>query len=313
VKKVLICGSRGMVGSSIFETLSKSENYNPIHCSRNEADFCDLNSVNSFFSHVKPDIVVNCAAKVGGIYANKEYPADFIKDNLLINLNITESCLVNKVSRFINLGSSCIYPRDSIQPLKEEYLLTGPLEKTNEACALAKIAGVEMCRHYRNQHGVYFHSLMPTNLYGKNDNYHPENSHVLPALIRKFDEAKNSNKDYVQMWGTGKARREFMHASDLAMCILFLLDKESLPDIINVGTGSDITISELALLVKEVVGFTGDILYNLSTLDGTPVKRLDTSIINSMGWSPSITLKEGLKSTYADFLDNKSSGKLRLK
>ena len=301
-----------MVGSAIFKELNNSELYIPIACTRKVVDLCDFKSLNNFIKAKSPEVVINCAAKVGGIHANKEYPADFIRDNLLINLNITESCLVNGVPRFVNLGSSCIYPRNAPQPLKEEYLLTGPLEKTNEAYAVAKIAGIEMCRHYRNQHNVYFHSLMPTNLYGDNDNYHAENSHVLPALIRKFHKAKALGSKSISMWGTGKARREFMHANDLASSVLFLLNKEDLPDIINIGTGSDVTISELALKIKNLVGFEGEILYNLSDLDGTPVKRLDTSLINSIGWRAKINLDNGLKKTYKDFLSRLNSGSLRV-
>lgn len=311
MKKVLVCGSNGMVGSAIFRELNNSQSYEPITCTRKDVDLCDFKSFNNFLNTQNPEVVINCAAKVGGIHANKEYPADFIRDNLLINLNITESCLINKVPRFVNLGSSCIYPRNAPQPLKEEYLLTGPLEKTNEAYAIAKIAGIEMCKHYRNQHNVYFHSLMPTNLYGDNDNYHPENSHVLPALISKFHKAKTSGLKSISMWGTGKARREFMHASDLASSVVFLLNQADLPDIINIGTGSDVTISELALKIKELVGFEGEILYNLSDLDGTPVKRLDTSLINSIGWRAKIDLDYGLKKTYKDFLSRLKSGTLR--
>lgn len=308
---VIIAGSNGMVGSSLYRALSNSEKYLPIELNRDSADLTQSHDVQNFFKLTSPDIVVNCAAKVGGIHANKTYPADFIRDNLLVNLNLTEACYKNKVDRFINLGSSCIYPRDAQQPLKEEYLLTGPLEKTNEAYALAKIAGLEMCRHYREQFGIYYHSLMPTNLYGENDNYHLKNSHVLPALIRKFHEAKESNAESVEVWGTGKARREFLHADDLADAILFLLDLSDLPDIINIGTGSDITIAELVSLVKDTVQFEGDIVYNTDMPDGTPVKRLDMTIMNNLNWKPKISLEEGLTRTYQDFLCRLKNNNLR--
>jgi GDP-L-fucose synthase len=308
---VVIAGSNGMVGSSIYKALLNSKKYLPIELNRDIADLTQFYDIQNFFKLTLPDIVINCAAKVGGIHANRTYPADFIRDNLLINLNLTEACFKNKVSRFINLGSSCIYPRDAEQPLKEEYLLTGPLEKTNEAYALAKIAGLEMCRHYRDQFGVNYHSLMPTNLYGDGDNYNLQNSHVLPALIRKFHEAKESNVDSVEVWGTGKARREFLHADDLSDAILFLLDIDSVPDMINIGTGTDITISELVSLVKDTVQFEGDIVYNTDMPDGTPVKRLDMTIMNNLNWKPKILLQEGLQRTYKDFLYRLKNNKLK--
>ncbi len=309
---VIIAGSNGMVGSSLYKTLLNNDKYLPIELNRDSADLTQPHDVHNFFKLTSPDIVINCAAKVGGIHANRTYPADFIRDNLLVNLNLTEACHQNGVKRFINLGSSCIYPRDAQQPLREEYLLTGPLEKTNEAYALAKIAGLEMCRHYREQFGVFYHSLMPTNLYGDGDNYNLQNSHVLPALIRKFHEAKISKADTVEVWGTGKARREFLHADDLSDAILFLLNLGDVPDIINVGTGVDITISELVSLVKETVQFEGDILYNTDMPDGTPVKRLDMTIMNGLNWKPKISLKQGLEKTYQDFLFRLSNNTLRV-
>ena len=215
------------------------------------------------------------------------------------------------VNRFLNLGSSCIYPRDAEQPLKEESLLTGPLEPTNSAYALAKIAGLEMCRHYRNQYGVMFHSAMPTNLYGQGDNYHPQNSHVLPALIRRFHEAKKSGASDVLLWGTGKPRRELLHADDLANALLFLLSIENPPHWINVGTGKDQTILELANLVKNTLGFEGEITHDLTKADGTPVKRLDVSMLDNLGWRPKISLEEGIKSTYEDFKKSEDEGSLR--
>lgn len=308
---VIVAGSNGMVGSAVYRILLSSDKYFPIELNRNLADLTKFYDVQNFLKLTSPDIIINCAAKVGGINANNTYPADFIRDNLKININLIDAAYKHGVKRFINLGSSCIYPRDASQPLKEEYLLTGPLEKTNDAYALAKIAGLEMCRHYRNQYGVYYHSLMPTNLYGNNDNYHLKDSHVLPALIRKIHEAKELGTSAVQMWGTGEARREFLHANDVADAILFLLDKKDLPDVINIGTGSDLKISELANLIKNIVGFNGDFLYNTDMPDGTPVKRLDMSIMNNLGWQPKIALKEGLKLAYKDFLSRLSNNRLR--
>lgn len=311
MKKVLICGANGMVGSAIARQLLKFAEYEVIKCGRKQADLLDKSKVFSFFESCKPNIVINAAAKVGGINANNIYPAEFMMENLAINLHLTDACYHNGVSRFINLGSSCIYPKEADQPLKEEYLLTGPLEKTNEAYALAKICGLELCRHYRNQYGVNFHSLMPTNLYGNNDNYHLENSHVLPAFIRKFHEAKEANLPSVQLWGSGRPRREFLHADDLADAILFLLDLDELPDVINIGTGSDITISELSHIVAEVVGYEGAIVYDPNMPDGTLVKRLDMSIMDDLGWKPKIDLYHGIKKTYQDFLERLKNNTLR--
>lgn len=308
-KRVVVAGSNGMVGSAIYLQLKSDDRFLPVRLDRSIVDLTNKPLVDAFLKAVAPDIVINCAARVGGIYANKTYPADFMRDNLAINTNLIDSAYNNHVKRFINLGSSCIYPRDCSQPIKEEYLLTGPLEKTNDAYALAKIAGLEMCRHYRNQYGVYYHSVMPTNLYGSNDNYHPENSHVLPALIRKFHEAKLNGLKEHKMWGTGKAKREFLHADDLASAVVFLIDKQDLPDIINIGTGKDIPIKELADKIKHVVGFEGELSYDTNALDGTMVKLLDVSVMKALGWESSISLDEGVKKAYADFLiklDNKT-------
>jgi GDP-L-fucose synthase len=249
---------------------------------------------------------------VGGIHANNSYPADFIYENLLINTNLIHAAWENQVGRILNLGSSCIYPRACEQPIKEEYLLTGPLEKTNEAYALAKIAGLEMCRHYRNQYGVLYHSAMPTNLYGPGDNYHGENSHVLPALIRRFHEAKEAGSDEVMIWGTGKPRRELMHVDDLASGVLFLLEMKDPPDWVNLGTGTDHSILEIANLVKNTIGFEGIITHDFDKPDGMPVKRLDVSLINSLGWSSTTRLEEGIKSAYEDFIAGLKSGMTRL-
>ncbi|MDB4348324.1 GDP-L-fucose synthase [bacterium] len=299
--KIFVAGHRGMVGSSIVKCLS-SEGHDLITKNKSLLNLSDQESVNSFLKNHSPDVVINAAAKVGGINANNTYPAEFIYNNLIINANLVHSSFINNIPRFINLGSSCIYPKEAPQPLIESSLMTGPLEKTNEAYALAKICGLELCRHYRKQYGVYYHSLMPTNLYGDNDNYNLQNSHVLPALIRKFHEAKNKNLTSVQMWGTGKARREFLHADDVANAVSFLLDKKELPDIINIGTGTDITISDLASKISKTIGFKGGTIYNTGMPDGTMVKRLDMSIMNNLGWKPKISLDEGLKKTYKDFL-----------
>ena len=312
MKKVFVSGHNGMVGSALIRAFGAYVNeYNVITQNRTKLDLCNQQAVQDFISQEKPDIVINAAGRVGGIYANNTYPGDFIRENLLINTNLIHASFESGVNRFLNLGSSCIYPRDAEQPLKEESLLTGPLEPTNSAYALAKIAGLEMCRHYRNQYGVMFHSAMPTNLYGQGDNYHPQNSHVLPALIRRFHEAKKSGASDVLLWGTGKPRRELLHADDLANALLFLLSIDNPPHWINVGTGKDQTILELANLVKNTLGFEGEITHDLTKADGTPVKRLDVSMLVNLGWRPKISLEEGIKSTYEDFKKSEDEGSLR--
>ncbi|MDG1138083.1 MAG: GDP-L-fucose synthase [Opitutales bacterium] len=311
--KIFVSGHRGMVGSAIVRALGRdSKKWEIITKTRTEVDLCDQNQVGNFLRDEKPQFVINAAGRVGGIHANNTYPADFIRENLLINANLIHAAYENKVQRFLNLGSSCIYPRDAAQPLQEDSLLTGPLEPTNSAYALAKIAGLEMCRHYRNQYGVLFHSAMPTNLYGPGDNYHPENSHVLPALLRRFHEAKESGLDEVCMWGTGTPRRELLHADDLAEAMLFMLGVDNPPDWVNIGTGKDRTILELAQMVKEVVGFQGIITHDLSKPDGTPIKCLDINLLKSLGWEAKIELKEGIKSAYTDFLYGLEQGTTRL-
>ena len=313
MKKVFVSGHNGMVGSALIRAFkSRMEEYEIITRNRTKLDLCNQLDVHHFLSSEKPDIVINAAGRVGGIYANNTFPADFIRENLLINTNLIHASYEVGVTRFLNLGSSCIYPREAEQPLKEESLLTGPLEPTNSAYALAKIAGLEMCRHYRKQYGVLFHSAMPTNLYGPGDNYHAQNSHVLPALIRRFHEAKKTGQSEVCMWGTGKPRRELLHADDLADALLFLLSVDNPPDWINVGTGRDQTILELANLVKDTTGFVGEITHDLTKEDGTPVKRLDVSLLDNLGWKARISLEQGIKSTYGDFLRCEENNSLRI-
>ena len=313
MSKIFITGHQGMVGSSLVRIFQKEQPTSElVLAGRNELDLLNQSAVEDFIRLQKPDIVINAAAKVGGIHANDTYPAEFIHQNLLINTNLIHAAWQNGVGRFLNLGSSCIYPRACSQPIKEEYLLTGPLEKTNEAYALAKIAGLEMCRHYRNQYGVLFHSAMPTNLYGPGDNYVGENSHVLPALIRRFHEAKEAGLDEVSIWGTGKPRRELMHVDDLARGVLFLLGLENPPDWVNLGTGVDHTIQEIAELVKVTTGFDGEILNDTRKPDGMPVKRLDVSQINTLGWKAAISLEQGILLAYEDFLKGMEAGTTRL-
>ena len=311
--RIFVSGHGGMVGSAILRALASSgKDWQVVTKSRTDLDLCNQGEVDDFIRHERPEFIVNAAGKVGGIHANNTYPAEFIHENLLINANLIHSAWKHGVARFLNLGSSCIYPRDAEQPLREECMLSGPLEPTNSAYALAKIAGLEMCRHYRAQYGVLFHSAMPTNLYGPGDNYHPDNSHVLPALIRRFHEAKEKNLAEVCIWGTGKPRRELLHADDLAEGLLHLLAVEDPPDWVNLGSGVDQTILELAKLVKEVVGYTGEITHDLSKPDGTPIKRMDVSVMASLGWKAGISIRDGITMTYADFRERLETGTLRI-
>ncbi len=311
--RIFVSGHAGMVGSAILRALASSgKEWQVVTKSRTELDLCNQGAVDDFIRRERPEFIINAAGKVGGIHANNTYPAEFIRENLLINANLIHSAWKHGVARFLNLGSSCIYPRDAGQPLREECLLSGPLEPTNSAYALAKIAGLEMCRHYRSQYGVLFHSAMPTNLYGPGDNYHPDNSHVLPALIRRFHEAKEKNLAEVCIWGTGKPRRELLHADDLAEGLLHLLSVEDPPDWVNLGSGRDQTILELAELVKDVVGYKGEITHDLSKPDGTPIKRMDVSVMASLGWKAGISIRDGITMTYADFRERLETGTLRI-
>jgi len=272
--------------------------------SSKELDLREQQAVRDFFAVEKPDYVILAAAKVGGILANESYPADFIYDNLMMEANVIHASYENDVKKLLALGSTCIYPKMAAQPLKEDYLLSGPLEPTNEWYAVAKIAGIKLCQAFQRQYGCNFIAAMPTNLYGPGDNFDLENSHVLPAMIRKFHEAKLNQSPSVTLWGTGKALREFLHVDDLADACLFLLREYDDPDIVNIGVGEDLSIAELAGIVRDVVGFQGEIVYDASKPDGTPRKLVDTSKINGLGWRAKSALPEGIENTYRWFLDN---------
>ena len=293
-----------MVGSAIYRKLQKEGYTDLISKTSAELDLRDQKAVEAFFMTEKPEYVFLAAAKVGGIIANNTYRADFLYENLAIQNNVIHQSYLNGVKKLMFLGSSCIYPKLAPQPLKEEYLLTGLLEETNEPYAIAKIAGIKMCDAYRAQYGCNFISVMPTNLYGYNDNYHPQNSHVLPALIRKFDEAKKSNAEEVVIWGSGKPMREFLFADDLANACYFLMQTYNEPNLINIGTGQDLTIRSLALLIQKVVGFEGNITFDNSKPDGTPRKLMDVTKLHNLGWKHQIELEEGLKLAYKDYLAN---------
>jgi GDP-L-fucose synthase len=304
--KIYVAGHRGMVGSAILRALEKNGYKNLITAGSDTLDLKNQQKTFDFFEKHKPDYVFMAAAKVGGIHANNTYRAEFLYDNLQMELNVIHAAYLHNVKKLLFLGSSCIYPKLAPQPLKEEYLLSGYLEYTNEPYAIAKIAGIKLCENYRLQYGCYFISCMPTNLYGPNDNYHPENSHVLPALIRKFHEAKEENKTEVVVWGTGNPRREFLHADDLADACLFLMDNYNEISHINIGTGEDITIKDLALLIKKIVGYEGALRFDESKPDGTPRKLMDVSKLHALGWRHKISLEEGIRSVYADFCAKKN-------
>jgi GDP-L-fucose synthase len=298
--KIFVAGHNGMVGSAVWRALQADGFNNLIGKRSAELDLRNQAAVEAFFELEKPEYVVLAAAKVGGILANNIYRADFLYDNLAIQNNVIHSAYKNNVKKLLFLGSSCIYPKMAPQPLKEEYLLSGFLEPTNEPYAIAKIAGIKMCESYRRQYGCNFIAAMPTNLYGPNDNYDLNNSHVLPALLRKMHEAKMQQKSEVEIWGTGSPLREFLHVDDLAAACLFLLKEYNEELFVNVGFGSDISIRDLAFLVKEIVGFAGELRFNSDKPDGTPKKLMDSGRINAMGWSPQITLEAGIAATYAD-------------
>jgi GDP-L-fucose synthase len=309
--KIYVAGHRGLVGSSIIRQLDNQGYTNIVTRIRSELDLTDQLAVRNFFKTEKPEYVFLAAAKVGGIHANKTYPAEFIFSNLAIQTNVIHESYVNGVKRLIFLGSSCIYPRDCLQPIKEEYLLTGPLELTNKAYALAKIAGVEMCASYNQQYGTNNIAVMPTNLYGPGDNYDVENNHVIPALIGKFHDAMINNQPSVTIWGDGSPLREFLFSEDLAEACLFIaqlspskfanLIKASSP-LINVGYGEDLTIKELALFIQKIIGFKGEIEFDVNRPNGTPRKIMDSTTINRLGWLPKVSLSDGIKITYQDFL-----------
>ena len=313
--KIYIAGHRGLVGSAIVRQLESRGFTNLLMRTHKELDLTNQAQVQNFFQEEKPDYVILAAAKVGGIHANKIYPADFIYQNMMIEANVINSAYENKVKRLLFLGSTCIYPKAVEQPMREEAILTGVLESTNEPYALAKIAGIKLCESYNRQHDTDFRSVMPTNLYGVNDNFHPENSHVIPALMRRFHEAKINNDTEVVVWGTGSAMREFLYVDDMAAAALFVLelDKEiykantkPMLSHINVGTGKELTIKEMAEIMKEVVGYTGNLAFDTARPDGVPRKLIDSTRLNNLGWKAKVNLKDGLTSTYQNFLKNNS-------
>lgn len=314
--KIYIAGHRGLVGSALLRNLKAKGYGNLVMRSHTELDLADAAATKAFFQAEKPDYVFLAAAKVGGILANNNYPADFIRENLDIQNNVIEQSYASGVKRLLFLGSSCIYPRDCPQPIKEEYLLTGPLEPTNRPYALAKIAGIEMCWSYNRQYGTQYLAAMPTNLFGPGDNYHPENSHVIPGLVRKFHQAKVKGASTVTVWGTGTPRREFLYSDDMADACSFLMNlsdskfqallgvsrNDSLPPLVNIGSGSDLSIKELSELIGSSIGFQGEIAFDTSKPDGTMRKLMDSGRLNSMGWQPKTNLKEGIELAYQDFL-----------
>ncbi len=311
--KIYIAGHRGLVGSALMRNLQSRGYDNLLIRSHAELDLTDQSAVNAFFRSEKPDYVFLAAAKVGGIHANNSYPAEFIRDNLAIQTNVIHAAYENGVKRLLFLGSSCIYPRDCPQPMKEEHLLTGPLESTNRPYAVAKIAGIEMCWSYNRQYGTRYLAVMPTNLYGPGDNYHPENSHVIPGLIRRFHEAKERGEERVTVWGSGTPRREFLYSDDMADACIYLmslpderytvyLTEESAP-LINIGSGEELTIRQLAEAVARTVGFEGILEFDPGKPDGTPRKLLDVSRLSSLGWKPDTSLEQGLRRAYRDFLE----------
>ena len=312
-KKLLILGGRGMVGSALVRAAKARGITDILTPTSSELDLCDQAATEQYLTENTPDEVIVAAAKVGGIHANSTYPADFIYVNLMIAANAIHGAYKAGVKRLLFLGSSCIYPKQAPQPMSESYLLTSELEPTNEAYAIAKIAGLKLCEYYRKQYGVNYHSAMPTNLYGPGDNYHPENSHVIPAMLRRFHEAKASRAEAVQIWGTGTPKREFLYVEDLADACFHLLDLETPPDLVNMGYGDDVSILELAQTVAATVGFEGEITTDPTKPDGTPRKLMDNSILRSLNWSPKVDLKQGLALAYQCFLEEEASGTMRAK
>ncbi|MBT3716998.1 MAG: GDP-L-fucose synthase [Deltaproteobacteria bacterium] len=305
--RIYVAGHRGLVGSAIYRLLKKRGFENLITRTHSELELMDAVAVQNFFEETKPEFVFLAAAKVGGIHANSTYPANFIRENLVVQTNVIHESWRNDVEKLMFLGSSCIYPKLCPQPISEESLLTGELEPTNEAYALAKIAGIKTCQSYNQQYGTTFISAMPTNLYGINDNFHPENSHVLPALIRRFHEAKLADSESISIWGTGNPRREFLHSDDLADAVLFLMENYNDSEIVNIGCGEDQTIRVLAETIREVVGYSGSLEFDSSRPDGTPQKMLDISKIRVLGWTPAIPLKNGLEQVYQWYKEHKFS------
>lgn len=299
--RIYVAGHRGMVGSAIVRRLRADGYDNLVLRTRTELDLTDQHAVDAFFASERPEFVFLAAAKVGGIHANSTYPAEFIRDNLAIQTNVIHSAWKHGARKLLFLGSSCIYPRDCPQPIREEYLLTGPLESTNEAYAIAKIAGLKMCQAYRRQYDFDAICAMPTNLYGPGDNYHPENSHVVPALMRRIHEAKANSASHVVIWGSGQPLREFLHVDDLAEALVFLMHHYSDDGMVNIGSGQEVTIAELAIVIAGVVGYDGALDFDASKPDGTPRKRLDTSRLETLGWHTRTSLEQGLRETYAAF------------
>ena len=297
-QKIYVAGHRGMVGSAIVRKLETEGFKNIVFRTSSELDLMDQAAVNQFFREEKPDFIFLAAAKVGGIHANNTYRAEFIYRNLMIQNNVIHAAHESNVEKLMFLGSSCIYPKSAPQPMKEEHLLTGLLEPTNEPYAIAKISGIKMCEAYRDQYGCNYISVMPTNLYGPNDNYHPQNSHVLPALIRKFHEAKQNGNPSVEVWGSGSPLREFLHVDDLADACFYLMQNYDEKDFLNIGTGKDISIKDLALLIKEIVGFEGELTWDATKPDGTPRKLMDFGRLTDLGWTAQISLRDGITSTY---------------
>ena len=309
--KLFIAGHAGMVGSALVRRFSSEPGVQLVLRTRKELDLTSQNAMDAFFAAEQPDSAIIAAAKVGGIHANATYPAEFLFENLAIAANSIHGAYRHGVKRLLFLGSSCIYPKLAPQPMSEDSLLTGPLESTNEAYAIAKITGLKLAQYYRKQYGVMYHSAMPTNLYGPADNYHLQNSHVLPALIRKFHEAREAGRPEVVAWGTGTPKREFLHVDDLADACVCLLHMDNPPDWINVGTGTDVTIKELTETVAAVTQFTGQIVWDATKPDGTPRKLMDVSKLSKLGWTAKIALREGVEKTYASFLAEKAAGTLR--